>query len=798
MGFKIKRKGKSALAVFLAAVLAAGCISGCGSKAPGDENTDVLMPESSGTGETPQISMGRYVETELDLAENGQYQDFHQLVDGEGELYIPGVNSQGAWVGLKEFARKEEEAEAFPEAVKAHLEAQDYLLDMAVADNKARMYTIFRSELENGSESFYYDKYFLDADGVEHPWEDAGNKNIRVELRYGGDGWFYVSDSWNRENTRFYRVSAQSGETEYLCELEGSVVYFTICGRILFADMGDGIHMYDLEQKQEMEKDTVLFDFIESGSRYSNGNMSFSYLLCPGKDDSIYVVSEKGLYRHVLYGSVMEQLIDGSLCSLSDISKMFIDMYVEESDGEMPVFYLLYDTEKLIRFVYDPDMPSAPDTVVTVYSLYEQDNVRRVISGWQKKRPDVYVSYEVGVSGTDGVTKDDALKNLATRLAAGEGPDILLMDDLPYASYKEKGVLADLSDVYGELQAEYGYFDNIVGALRDSGKLYCLPMCFVVPVLTGEAKDLEGIDSVETMIQAIREKEVLDGVFKAGLMDEESVLQCLTYSMGQSLVGEDGALDREKLEKFLKLAKALYEADRETLSPEELEENQPILQSFGSLDEGMRTRQGYYMTKKATYLLCADLMYGGHYGFTIGTLEGNIRYDFNEFYALTQATGHDYMALPGEGKTCLPISMFGINAAAVSSEAAKEFVKYALSDYLLETEYMEGIPINRDALIKNEDNPEKDEAGNPSYEPYSFQSFGIQDGERIEYEVAWCAPEVYEKFNAMLDGLDTVNMCDQMVIWTVLDEGAAALNGSKSIEETADAIEKKMELYLAE
>lgn len=792
-------KGKTAFVLFLAAVLFTGTLAGCGGGTSDGAGTDGPEQEPVFGDGTAQTAMGRYTETELSLTENGQYRDFCQLLAGEGELYIPAYNSAGVRVGLEDFALKEEpDEELYPEALKTRSEEQDYLMDMAVADNNARMYTVFVSEGESGQESFYYDKYFLSADKTERLWADAVDKDTSVDFRYGGDGWFYVSDSWGKEDTRFYRVSAQSGETEYLCELEGSVIYFTICGNILFADMGDGIHMYDLEQKQEMEKDTVLCDFIGSDSRYSNGSMSFSYLLCSGKDDSIYVVSQKGLYRHVLYGGVMEQLIDGSLCSLGDISKMFIDMYVEESENGMPVFYLLYDTAELMRFAYDPDMPSVPDTVVTVYSLYECDNVRRVISGWQKKRPDVYVSYEVGLSGSDGVTKDDALKNLATRLAAGEGPDILILDDLPYASYKEKGVLADLGDVYEKLQAEHGYFDNIISALRDSGKLYCLPMSFVVPVLTGEAEDLKKIDSVESMIQAIRKKEVPAGTFKAGLRDEESVLQCLSFSMGQSLVREDGTLDREKLERFLELAKELYEADRENMSPEQLENQQLILQSFGSLDAQMRNRQGYYMSKKAGTLLQVNLSFGRKSGFTMGNLEGDIRYGFNDFYTLVQMQGHDYTVLPGEGKTCLPISMFGLSSASASPEAAKEFLQYALSDYLMETEHIDGISINRDALLKNEENPERDEAGNPSYEPYSYQAFSIQDGGRFEFEVAWCQPEVYESFNALLDGLDNVNLCDQMVIGTVLEEGVAAVNGSKSIEETADAIEKKMQLYLAE
>lgn len=797
MGFKPQKKRTAAFALFLAAALTAGTFAGCAHGTPGGESPESVFQEGAAAEEDPQTAMGRYMETELNLNEDGQTQDFHQLMSGEGEMYVPAFNSPGAWVDTDAFACKEG-PDTLPEPLKKRL-GQEYFTEMAVADNNARMYIIFVTEGENDSEQYYYDKYFLDAEGEEHPWEDAVDRSTSVNIIYGGDGWFYAAEHLGRDNARFYRVNAESGETEYLCEMEGSLVYYTVFGGMLFVDMHDGIHLFDLDRKQEAEEDTALSDFLKSGSRSNNGNFGWSYLIRPGKDGSIYVASDKGLYRHVLYGSAMEQMIDGSLCSLSDISKLLIDMAVEESESGMPIFYLLYDSGKLIRFTYDPEMPSVPDKVVTVYSLYADDNIRRVISGWQKKRPDVYVDYEIGVSGTDGVTRDDALKNLATRLAAGEGPDVLMMDDLPYASYREKGALLELGDLYEELKGEYDYFDNIIEALRDSGKLYCMPMSFDIPMITGKAETLAGIDSVEDLLQAVKEPEDPAGSSRAGMFSAEGALLCLTYSMGQSLVNEDGTLNREKLTLMLEQAKELYEADG---AAGRTDGGLLAMKTFGSLDAQMQNRQTYYRLRYLQSMLMVDLAYGGDFDFNMGVLDGNIRNGFNDAYAVTQKVGHDYALMPGDGKVCLPLTLLGVNSAAAAPEEAKEFVRYALSDYLMETEYMNGFPINRDALIKNEENPGKDAQGNPSYEPYVWHSFSVNDGagpgDRIDFEVTWCRPEVYEKFNALLDGLDTVNLCDMTVLATVLEEGAEAVDGTRSIEETVDAIGEKLQLYLAE
>ena len=46
----------------------------------------------------------------------------------------------------------------------------------------------------------------------------------------------------------------------------------------------------------------------------------------------------------------------------------------------------------------------------------------------------VYVRYEVGMDGEDGVTKEDAIRKLNTRILAGDGPDVIILDGLPVDS----------------------------------------------------------------------------------------------------------------------------------------------------------------------------------------------------------------------------------------------------------------------------------------------------------------------------------------------------------------------------
>ena len=69
--------------------------------------------------------------------------------------------------------------------------------------------------------------------------------------------------------------------------------------------------------------------------------------------DVIYVAFSKGLYRHVIGGAAMEQVIDGNLTSLGD-PQMGKGGLAVLADDE---FAVLYPTTKLCRYVYDGTIP---------------------------------------------------------------------------------------------------------------------------------------------------------------------------------------------------------------------------------------------------------------------------------------------------------------------------------------------------------------------------------------------------------------------------------------------------------
>lgn len=77
--------------------------------------------------------------------------------------------------------------------------------------------------------------------------------------------------------------------------------------------------------------------------------------------------------------------------------------------------------EELVRYAFDPDIPSVPEKELTVYSLYDNYQMRTAITEFREENPDVYVDYETAMTGDDAMTVSDAIKTLNTNIMAGEG-----------------------------------------------------------------------------------------------------------------------------------------------------------------------------------------------------------------------------------------------------------------------------------------------------------------------------------------------------------------------------------------
>lgn len=748
-----------------------------------------------GEGSAASGGMGRYIEEEISVT----YEEYYPvgLLPVENGVYL--ARDQGMDELVAADSSETTVQMQLPEAFRSIAKEQD-IVGMAVAENGARMFSVY--EKGEQDETVRNLKYFLTAEGELQEWNDYVEDGQNVYYWYGRDGYFYVSAIGGDSpgySTALYRVDVETGETEYLWDFPSAVTDISVCKDYLFAGYDDGLMIYSLSGKEQLSEDSVLTESLKKYLGDAPSNNSHPYLIAASQtEEGIYVLTEAGLFYHVMYGTVMEQVIEGSLGSIGDISKQFAAMCVAENEtGDMPDFYLTYDSGKLVRFVYDADVPSVPDTMVRVYSLHEDSNMRQAVTGYQGEHPEVYVQYEVGVTEGAGQTEEDALKTLATQIASGSGPDVLVMDGIPYDEYVEKGVLKDLTEVYTELCASGNYFDNVLDCFYRDEKIYTIPAAFQLTILMGEAEKIEGVDNLEKFASLLEETEV-ENTSKIGLLTEDGILTAMGMVSADTWINERGGLDEEALNRFLMLCQRIYDADRAGMSGDELQEEI-------RLQADLYTSWGggsVYDFKNENNFYCLNALNNSYTyfenPFIMGSMGGNTVSELNILLAELEYLEKDYRILSDGGTACTPVSMLAVNQASRVQQEAESFLEYILGAGFQENAILSGIPINRDALYAMEENDPDPYGYRDGYTAINLGSVGVSSKDCVILSVDWASPEEFQKFNDMLDRIDRVNIRDDMVYGTVMELGVSAVNGEKSIEETVDEIAKKVQLYLAE
>lgn len=482
----------------------------------------------------------------------------------------------------------------------------------------------------------------------------------------------------------------------------------------------------------------------------------------------------------------MEQIVDGGLSMLSNPNYYTIDMMQLEGDA----FLGLYTGNKLIRFTYDPDVPSVPEQVVKLYSLQENANIRQAISRYQVQHPDVFVSYEVGMGSGDSVTREDAIKKLNTQIMAGEGPDLLVMDDLPFDSYVEKGMLADLTDYLAQYSAEEPLFDNVIEALKKDGKAYVAPATIGIPQIAAAAEGMENVKDLSDLADVMEQlRQAHPGESIMGIGDASTILKRLAATSAPKWIAADGSIDRAVLQEYLEQCKRIYDIQMDSLDQE----------MVATYQERMGRLAEYYGVgmEQIDWEAYLDLMsyLGKEQHMMIGWMCA--QYGYLELESLSKnEASKDAKVIPMQGqctKVFKPATMLAVSAASGQIDAAKDFMSTFLSAEV-QSEY-DGLPLNRNAF-DIQFTPKEDIMGAEG--EYTSLYTTDADGNGIGYTMYWPSDETIAAFKQELSELTTAYVPDQMLEGAVFKQGTGYMQGEQTIEQALDEIERAVAIYMAE
>lgn len=656
-----------------------------------------------------------------------------------------------------------------------------YIAHMTIAPNGAAAVIYGGGASEDGEEGFHPKYLYADPDGnvKELSYPDEENYIHRFYFDKDSRLYGYALDGKVCEadlsEGGFQQVFETEGMTDYACDTDRYMVNIT----------SRGIVLYDRENEMVADEDKILQDFIMENAGNEIGSYSDAYSVVAAKgeqEDVLYFAWSGGLYRHVIGGTALEQVVDGTLSSMGDPMMLFLGMEVLP-DNE---FLVLYTGGKLYRYVYDPNIPTVPDQQVEIYGLSENYAVRQAVSLFQKQHPEVYIRYEQGLDEASGMTSEDAVKNLNTRIMSGSGPDLLVLDSLPLHSYIEKGVLTELGSAVETFTGEDALFPNLVDGCKEDGKLWYLPVRFRLPMIMGDKDTVANVTDLTTLADAMEalRKENPEGML-LGKEAEEEMLRTLAINCSAAWTDpKTGTIEEEKLTEFLEQAKRIYNAevmgvDGKTVTQKtewyERSKDQSWARDYfstvssGALGIGMEEQK---LSAGVGYMMDGD--------FTMVTTLADM--DENLDYGVWQGQVKDGF---------IPQGLIGICAGAKENELAWEFFRFLFGRELQDIDMATGFPVNQASFEKLKENPRKDEEN---------MSIGLssEDGSEFSLEVKWVGEQDFEKLKAMVGSASGLCMGDTRIETTVCEVGARVLKGSIRVEEAVREILKKSTIYLAE
>ncbi len=739
-------KKKRIVSFLMAAALTAGLFAGCGKQ--GDDSAD---------GKDGGITAkGRYVEQEIILPE-----DVKEAV---------GIKEQDD--GLVLYARNENGYSSYVYQNETWTDSGDVTW---MTDARERL----GFEIEHvysGEDGNVYGLALPCRDGIpygQHIIRDAGDGSAldctpAPCLEVGEEG----------RTDLFVDMAVLENGTIGIVEMSGMVKFYQDGKKIseisevipIVLDFQSVMAIYG-ESIAVFGKDRESIDFYQTDNFQKTESVSLKQeleetIIVPGGSEIWYVVNAKGIQRITEQGSIVETVMDGS-GTLMSTDSAYPEKFI---CGKDHTFYGLYNIsgggERLMCYRFDEEAQAVRDETLSIYGLKENQTVSQAVYAFQSKHPEVRVDYRSAAEG-EGDSVSETIRTLNAELLNGGGADILLLDGLPTASYMEKGILTDLTDL-GERLTEKGVLMDVVGnaAVLD-GRIYGIPARVSVPVIFG---DDEKVNAFQNLDSFHRYMEQNPGEELFGATTHDMTGMTLFNTFYSDLMTKEGGLNEEKLLQFLTDWMKLCEVQ----GTREVEEKMGLeagvwKQMSTRFNSGMGLLNVPVMIEEIDGLMSSMVPY------TIARESGKTPMSVRQYY--------------------VPQVIAGVNASSKQQELAIEFIECLFDESVQKGDNADGFPTLRSGLEYLAEYVETKEAIEMSV---GTSAVDPETGEDVRVDAAYPPKEEVSQLIQMIEGLSTPFLTDSMVEDTVFAEMEKCYGGKQSPEDTAKAICRKVDTYLAE
>lgn len=715
-----------------------------------------------------EVAMGRYLESEMALPDREKEWQVYDLVR---------MNSGNLRIAVKPLGGEEvislwdsfDQGETWNLAAEFPKDTEGiYFSDLSLAPDGGGAGSMVLEE----DDDFRIQAVLFDGDGTLWEASEAEESIGTYAFSQEGDlvGMTYGGN--------VFSMDLQSGKPVHTF-ITSEGVQLGICQKELIILSAGQALRYDLNSKEPLETDQALEQALFTGRESYETVTSFGrpILFAEDGENTLFYCTREGIFAHKMGGSIVEQVLDGNLVSQADPSVELVGM--EVLDG---VFYLTIRNStgkfRVWKYTYDPDTVSRPQKLLTIYSLREDEGLRQMISGYRGSHPDIYLDYQIGMSGTDGVTEADALRTLNTEILSGNGPDILVLDGMSVDAYANKDMLADLSGIFDKVQKEDGIMETIAGTWKKGETIPAIPLRFGFVMAAGREEILNQLEDPASLVQLTEQPRLLDWTYAM------QIPEMLYYLCAGDWEREDHTIDTEKLSQYVETVKKIYD---NCIGQETEEIRQVVAEQEEEMLSYFKTMTCFGDLKSAGMNLLR-----GTYGLELGVL-----LDMTSFFTITSAQdalGEDSLKLleNGDRGVFFPICNMGILNNGENQEEAEEFMTYLLSAEGQSKNDFDGFPVNRAAfqLVLHERLSEDT--------VMSISSENAETGELLELVCLWPNEEQLDWLAQVTENLGIRAESEQVQMNVVTGEMRRCLRGEISEEEAVNSILQKLNLYLVE
>lgn len=495
----------------------------------------------------------------------------------------------------------------------------------------------------------------------------------------------------------------------------------------------DAIRVYDGTSGEMVTEDYAFHEAMAEKLQETDGLTSSFNALNSHKlmrsdgNGAVLILLESGMYRYIPGSAVIECIYNTSRGGVDRFDHTL--SFVQEGDLFYLSGYLENDTTLYFACCSETDeavepAENVPAREITVYTLYSEEYLEYCARKFEEEYPGIKINLEVGREEGSNTTISEAVNALNTRLLAGDGPDVILMDDLNYAAYRDSGMLKELSGLYDEILSENPAINTAVLSCyrSEDGTIYAIPSQYGFTIISAPADSIDSLNSLEGLAEYINQSNP-NPEFSNDLRiyDAKQLFQLLYPVYSHRIFGNGESYDSQELENFMSGAKMVWDALMEHTTEEQIREWETWVAET-------KDEHGEWAYSNTYYLLqglvdewhslgtMADWLYteeGGmqlYSGRSIGlyniTYASEIRPIWHMTYEYPQET-YDIFTVD-DVKTFTPLMVYSINAKSENTDAAEEFVKYMLCtetqsdsawvDVKQNHEHRRGMSINMDVL----------------------------------------------------------------------------------------------------